>query len=130
MKKGNGTPRRVTVKDAKTGKVIATYNSMEKARQAYYPEKFNGYMNYVYNHTKQDFFTDYELGLSFFREGRGKYEIERPYRVLDRRTGEEKRYKNRTTMFREIKGIGNAFNKQMRLYGNFKNDEYEIYPIL
>lgn len=129
MKNGSGTPRRVTVKDIKTGKVIGRYNSVEKARQAFYPEKFAGFMTYIYRRKKQDFFTDYELGVSFFREGRGKYEIERAFRVIDRKTGKEKHYKNRTTMFQDIKGIGNAFNKQMKLFGNFKNDDYEIYPI-
>lgn len=128
MAKGSGTPRRMTVKDIKTGKVIGTFNSVEKARQAFYPEKAEGYISAKLYQAKQDYYTDYDLGVSFFRGGEGKYDCQKKYKVVDRRTGREKIYKKSSVMLKELR-IGNSFNKQMRVFGNFKNDYVEIYKI-
>lgn len=130
MKKVNGgIPQKMTVKN-KRGEIVDVFDSIEKCRQKYYPHRNAGYISAVLYNRHKDYFYDDVLGLSFFRGGEGKYDAQKTYKVINRKTGKQKTYNNATKMIRELGGMTTtSFYKHIRHFGNFKNNDYIIFPI-
>lgn len=126
-KKQCGKPQEIIVKNLFDSKT-SIYPSIYTASQTYFPEKSAGYLSARMFHA--DSVYDNNLGLLFMRSGNdGFTHNQKSYRVIDKRTGKKKVYNTRTEMLKELNGIGGSFDKQLRLFGNFKNTDFEIYPI-
>lgn len=128
MKRSNGVPQEIIVKN-KFGETIDVFESIDRARQKYYPDKSAAYLSAKMYHL--DSIMDNVLGLNFIRSGDvGRTHNQKSYRVKFRKTGKEKIFDNVTKMFHQLPSVtSTSFYKQLKRFNNFKSDLYEIYPI-
>lgn len=125
MRKNNGEACEIRVKNKK-GDVLGLYPSMADCSILYYPEKSRHYLCGKLN--KKDSILDNDL--LFERTGKVKSKSCKRYSVIYRYSGVEEIYNSRKELLEAIDIGQNSLDRQIKYFGNFKNSEFQITPII